>query len=203
MMKDQTLKQIQEDAARQAIIDTARKIIIQQGAGNLSIRTLAKSVGCSPATIYKYFEDKEAILEAIRQEGWRLMGELNEAHDFGGLSPIEALKLSGKIYLDFPRKYPEHYMLMFGSVDAAPMSVEYIFSHPNFRGLIEMMGGLMAAGILRNDAYTPEQLAMHIWTTVHAIAMLELTVLRDDPQFPLLADQMLEAFAKSIVHSQG
>ena len=66
-----------------------------------------------------------------------------------------------------------------------------------------MMGGLMAVGILRNDAYTPEQLAMHIWTTVHAIAMLELTVLRDDPQFPLLADQMLEAFAKSIVHSQG
>ena len=94
MMKDQTLKQIQEDAARQAIIDTARKIIIQQGAGNLSIRTLAKAVGCSPATIYKYFQDKEAILEAIRQEGWRLMGELNEAHDFGGLSPIEALKLS-------------------------------------------------------------------------------------------------------------
>lgn len=197
-MNDSNLKQIQEDAARQAILNNAIKIIIKQGADSLSMRGLAKQVGCSPATLYKYFENKEGLLEAIRQEGWRLMGELDSSYDFSGLSPIESLKLSGKIFQEFPQKYPDHYMLMFGSVDAAPMSAESILADDNFQGLVQLLAGAIQANIITTQAYTPEELAFHIWILSHGIAMLRLTILRDDDYFVQITDKMLEAFARSL-----
>lgn len=194
-MNDSNLKKIQEDAARQAILDAAIKIIIKQSAQSLSMRSLAKQVGCSPATLYKYFENKEGLLEAIRQEGWRLMGELDASYDFSGLSPIESLKLSGKIFQEFPQKYPDHYMLMFGSVDAAPMKAESILHDENFQGLVQLLGHAIQSGIITTKAYTAETLAFHIWILSHGIAMLRLTILRDDENFVQISDQMLDAFA--------
>lgn len=197
-MSDLSLKQIQEDAARQAILDIAIKIIVKEGANSLSMRNLAKKVGCSPATLYKYFESKEGLLEAIRQEGWRLMGELDSSYDFTGLSPIESLKLSGKIFQEFPQKYPDHYMLMFGSRDAAPMTTAFILSDENFQGLVQLLHGAMQAGFITTKAYTAEELAFHIWILSHGIAMLRLTILRDDDNFVHIADQVLEAFARNL-----
>lgn len=197
-MSESTLKQIQEDAARKAILDNAIKIIAKQGAQSLSMRNLANQVGCSPATLYKYFENKEGLLEAIRQEGWRLMGELDSSYDFTGLSPIESLKLSGKIFQEFPQMYPDHYMLMFGSADAAPMTAETIVNDENFQGLSHLLEGAMAAGTITTKAYTPEELAFHIWILSHGIAMLRLTILRDDQNFIQITDQTLEAFARSL-----
>ena len=60
------LKQIKEDAARDAILDTAVKMILNDGASSVTMRGLAKKVGCSPATLYKHFEHKEGLMEAIR-----------------------------------------------------------------------------------------------------------------------------------------
>lgn len=197
-MSDPTLKQIQEDAARQAILDNAIKIIAKEGAHSLSMRSLAKQVGCSPATLYKYFENKDGLLEAIRQEGWRLMGELDSSYDFTGLSPIESLKLSGKIFQEFPQNYPDHYMLMFGSMDAAQMTAAYILADENFQGLVQLVHGAIQAGIITTKAYTAEDLAFHIWILSHGIAMLRLTVLRDDKEFVKISDRVLEAFAKHL-----
>lgn len=197
-MNNSNLKQIQENAARQAILDSAIKIIIKEGAQSLSMRALAKQVGCSPATLYKYFENKDGLLEAIRQEGWRLMGELDSSYDFSGLSPIESLKLSGKIFQEFPQKYPDHYMLMFGSPDAAPMTADDILGDENFQGLIHLLEGAIQAGVITTQAYSPEALAFHIWILSHGIAMLRLTILRDDDDFVEIADNMLDAFAHSL-----
>lgn len=199
-MSDPTLKQIQEDAARQAILDNAIKIIAKEGVQSLSMRSLARQVGCSPATLYKYFENKDGLLEAIRQEGWRLMGELDASYDFTSLSPIESLKLSGKIFQEFPQKYPDHYMLMFGSMDAAQMSAEYILADENFHGLVQLLDGAMKAGLVTTKVYTPEELAFHIWILSHGIAMLRLTILRDDQKFIQISDQVLEAFARSLTN---
>lgn len=196
---DNKLKQIQEDAARKAILDTAVRMILEKGTSSVTMRGLAKQVGCSPATLYKHFEHKEGLMEAIRQEGWSRMGSLDSEYNFTGLSPIDHLKLSGKIFQEFPQKFPEYYLLMFGSTDAAPMTVESIQEDEGFQGLIGLLAGSMLSGEIKSESYTPQELAFHIWMLSHGIAMLRLTILREDETFPKLADQVLEAFAQSLV----
>jgi AcrR family transcriptional regulator len=196
MMSD--LKQIQEDAARKAILDTAVSMIIKQGASSVTMRGLAKQVGCSPATLYKHFDNKEKLMEAIRQEGWRLMGKMETEVEFTDLSPIEHLQLSGKIFQEFPQKFPEYYMLMFGSLDAAPMTANSIQEDEGFQGLVGLLAGSILSGEITTDVYSPKELAFHIWMLSHGIAMLRLTILRDDPEFDKLTEDVLASFARHL-----
>jgi len=199
-MNDQTLKQIQEDAARQAILDAARKIIIKNGAGSLSMRGLAKQVGCSPATIYKYFENKEEMLEAIRQEGWRLMNELNVEENQPDLPILQRLELLHQIFQRFPSSYPEHYLLMFGSIDAAPMTIKQVLEDKGHLDLAALLRQSMAAGEIRSDQFTPGQLALLVWFLSHGVAMLNLTIFREDDEFLNTANEVLMAFAKTLLN---
>lgn len=198
-MNNQTLKQIQEDAAKQAILDAARKIIVKNGADNLSMRGLAKQVGCSPATIYKYFENKEGILESIRQEGWRLMNQLEMENEQPDLPIEKRLELLSQIFQAFPQRYPEHYLLMFGSMDAATMTIEQLLEDDGHLALAALLQQSMDAGEIRSDQYTPRELALLFWFLSHGVAMLNLTIFREDESFTKLANQVLMAFAKTLL----
>ena len=199
LMNDQTLKQIQEDAARQAILDAARKIIVKSGAESLSMRVLAKQVGCSPATIYKYFENKDDMLEAIRQEGWRLMNELDVEEDQPDLPILQRLELLSQIFQKFPSRYPEHYLMMFGSIDAAPMTIGQVLDDEGHLALSAVLQQSMESGEIRSDQYTPQQLALLIWFLSHGVAMLNLTIFRHDDEFLRIANEVLMAFATTLI----
>lgn len=54
------------------ILDAARKLLVQNGIESLSMRKIAAEVGCKAATIYYYYKNKEAIVEALVEEGNRL-----------------------------------------------------------------------------------------------------------------------------------
>ena len=95
-------------------------------------------------------------------------------------------------------KFPEYYMLMFGSVDAAPMTANTIQADEGFQGLIGLLAGSILSGEITTEAYTPKELAFHIWMLSHGIAMLRMTILRDDPDFIQLSDDVLAAFAKHL-----
>jgi AcrR family transcriptional regulator len=198
-MNDQTLKQIQEDAARQAILNTARSIIVKNGAGSLSMRGLAKQVGCSPATIYKYFENKDDMLEAIRQEGWRLMNDLDVEEDQPDLPILQRLELLSQIFQKFPSRHPEHYLLMFGSIDAAPMSIQQVLQDEGHLALAALLQQSIEAGEIKPDQYTPQQLALLIWFLSHGVAMLNLTIFREDDEFLTIANEVLLTFAKTLI----
>ena len=121
-MKD--LKSIRDQATRQAIIDSGRHIIVEKGLLGLSMRDLAKSVGCSPATLYKHFKNKEDILAAIREEGWQIMAQLSAEKTPNAVTPREALLALSHTFQRFPAEFPDHYLLMFGSLMAEPFTVE-------------------------------------------------------------------------------
>ncbi len=193
------LKQAREKAAKQAIIDAARKIIIQIGLDGLSIRGLAKQVGCSPATLYRYFENKEDILTAIREEGWQLMGQIQGESDLSNLPPSEKLMALSANFQRFPAEYPEHYLLMFGSMEAETLTAETHFADPGFQGLVQLIRSAVGEGQLDAPHYTAEQLAYHIWFISHGIAMLRITLFRDAPEFAIISDDVIQAFAKSII----
>lgn len=51
---------------RQKIIDAAEKLIAESGFHGLSMHKLAKTAGVAAGTIYRYFVDKEDLLQQVR-----------------------------------------------------------------------------------------------------------------------------------------
>jgi len=53
---------------RQKILDAARECLLESGPGELSLREIARRSGYSPASLYEYFHNKDAILQALKDE---------------------------------------------------------------------------------------------------------------------------------------
>ncbi len=188
------------DLTKQKILETARKLLLTQGMDGLSMRALADAVDYSPAAIYKYFENKEAILQAIRDEGWNLAAGLNPDEDLENLPVIEQLFRSGQWYLHFAETYPEHYLLMFNSPEAGPGGIEQLNADPHFGGLpARIQKGIERGEMRLPEGMTPLMLATLLWTSAHGIAMLKLTVMRDAArEFGGFSEQAMKAFLESL-----
>ena len=54
---------------RRSLMDEARRMLLSDGYTSLSMRKLAKSVGCTATSIYLYFSNKDALIHALIDEG--------------------------------------------------------------------------------------------------------------------------------------
>ncbi|CAM3932609.1 HTH-type transcriptional regulator RutR [Vibrio aerogenes CECT 7868] len=90
---------VKSEARRQAILDIAKEAFIKQGFEQTSMSAIAKKLGGSKATLYNYFNSKEAIFLAVMRAS--ISDQLVKA--FHGLSEKEGLEVTlsemGVIYL--------------------------------------------------------------------------------------------------------
>lgn len=59
------------DAGREQLLDLATEMIEGRGAAALTMTELAARAGMSPANLYRFFENKEAIAEALAERWFR------------------------------------------------------------------------------------------------------------------------------------
>jgi len=64
-MKDSSPRRADADARRQHIVDAASACVRRSGFHGASMSEIASAAGLSVGQIYRYFENKEAIIEAI------------------------------------------------------------------------------------------------------------------------------------------
>ena len=107
-----TRKQKEKEDKRALILDAARKIFLEKGYAQASIRNIAEEIEHSPGTIYLYFRDKDDIFHALHEEGFGRMLEKMEPLRFVS-DPFERLKAMGRVYLEFAKNNKDFYDLMF------------------------------------------------------------------------------------------
>jgi AcrR family transcriptional regulator len=105
-------KQKEKKDKRSLILDGARKIFLQKGYAQASIRSIAEEIEHSPGTIYLYFKDKDEIFHTLHEEGFARMLKQMEPLRFVS-DPFERLKAMGRVYLDFAKNNKDFYDLMF------------------------------------------------------------------------------------------
>ncbi|MEL6346329.1 MAG: TetR/AcrR family transcriptional regulator [Myxococcota bacterium] len=54
-----------DDAVRQQILDAAEAVVLRDGHDRLRITAIARQLGMSHANIYRYFENRQALVEAV------------------------------------------------------------------------------------------------------------------------------------------
>jgi len=185
---------------RQAILDAARSIIMEQGVDGLSMRTLADLVDYSPSALYKYFKDKDEILDELTTEAWLLSAEYNQRHMPANEEPLAMLMQSGMNIYEFAKQYPAQYQLMMSSTRTSPKSLKEFMEHPNFKGLRMLLAHSADSGKLRlPDGFTPDLFAFNLWFLVHGASMLRGSLMKDfGEEFDDLMDELYEALSKML-----
>lgn len=97
---------------RETLIDSALDILKDGTLDDLSLRALARKAGVSQTAPYRHFEDKEALIAVLIEEGMEKLGE-GMAAQMTVADPLERLEKLGMKYVEFSVKYPAHFKVMF------------------------------------------------------------------------------------------
>ncbi|HEX6039767.1 TetR/AcrR family transcriptional regulator [Longimicrobium sp.] len=102
-----------ESGLRAATLDTTRTLLVRDGYENLSMRKIARQVGCSVSSIYEHFAGKDQLVHALIDEGFSRWYEVvQEAAEAPG-TPAERLALHCRRYVEFGLENPEFYEIMY------------------------------------------------------------------------------------------
>jgi AcrR family transcriptional regulator len=198
-MTDLSPKNRRFEKSRIGIISAAREIIRTDGVDALSMRYLAEKVDYSPSALYKYFNNKEEIIEALRQEGWNQMEAIFRSRIKPDDSSPQRLIDAGLAYLELADRHPELYQLMFNS-DVNPI--------PNMKSVEEDPNFSVIPGIIRKGVETGEfklragmtvlEFGYLAWFAMHGVCMLKVTMCRDClDEFDPLAREIIGKFIMS------
>jgi AcrR family transcriptional regulator len=70
------------DVAAEKILDAAEELFTHRGAASVGMNEIARASGCSRATLYRYFENRDALYTAyVHREARRVFRELGEQLD--------------------------------------------------------------------------------------------------------------------------
>ena len=96
---------------RTRIFRVARKLFDDKGLGALSLRSVAKRVGITPMAIYRHFDSKEALVDALVLDGLAQWSARVDA--LPAAKGIAKLEQIGEAFLDFALEEPRRFEAAF------------------------------------------------------------------------------------------
>ncbi|MEE6296472.1 TetR/AcrR family transcriptional regulator [Georgenia wangjunii] len=106
-----------DETLRRRLVECAARAISADGAGAVSLRTVAASAGTTTAAVYTLFGSREGLLNAVVEEGFEgLAGHLTAVPPTD--DPAADLLSLGLAYRESALADPHYYRVMFGAVGA-------------------------------------------------------------------------------------
>jgi AcrR family transcriptional regulator len=105
-------KERHKEDLKKEILSAAKELFTEKGYEATSIRAIAEKIEYSPATLYLYYKDKNEIVHALHQEGFKLLVGHFQVLDTIA-QPFERLKAMGRAYIQFALQNPDVYKLIF------------------------------------------------------------------------------------------
>jgi AcrR family transcriptional regulator len=159
---------------RQVLLDEAAAILRSEGPAALSMRKLADRAGVSRTAPYHHFEDKQALLCAIGEEGFRRFHRFFHELSLNQSLSREAFESFVKTYVRFAVDNAEYYNLMFGSElwSCAKLTDSLKHeAHEAFQFYLNMVRGWHDDG-LTSGTIEPLRFAQVTWSALHGMSRL-------------------------------
>lgn len=153
---------------REALLQAARERLEREGHERLSLRELADAVGVSPAAPYRHFRTKEALLNALADEGLDELGVSFERALGLEAGPAERLREACRFYLEFAQRRPNVYRLIFLENARRVEEVVSRGASPSY-AMFERLVGEAAGGAARPSLTTA------CWSLIHGFALLRMS----------------------------
>ncbi len=159
---------------RNRILGCARDLYLEGGLQGVTMRRVAKCAGLSATAIYRHFEDKEHLLMAVFEEGFRVFSRyLWES--LAGESPQERFRSAGEAYLRFGLEQPHYYKVCFMAPaeelghHELPENTQEKFKN-SFQFLVDRIREMMDLGVFKEA--DPELTAFTVWSHCHGLVSL-------------------------------
>ncbi|SER24708.1 TetR/AcrR family transcriptional regulator [Lentzea albida] len=178
------------DKARAHVVEVAARLLREQGAAAVTIRAVAQAAGTQAPAIYRFFEDKEALLDAVAEHVFAAY-VATKAMTEQGDDPVADLRAGWDTHLGFGLANPELAGLLLDPSRAA--------RSPAIAGGIEILRARVARVAAAGRLRVSERRAVEL---VHAAGTgAVLTLLSSAPQDrdPELADVLFETVARAIL----
>jgi AcrR family transcriptional regulator len=155
-----------------ALLEGAMLLLEREGPLGVGLRAAARLAGVSQTAPYRHFADKEAILGALAEQGFRELGARMAAAARAHPDPRAALLAIGETYVSLAAERPHLFRLMFGSqvADETRRSAVLDASLQAYGVLLEAIGAAQRAGVLRPG--DPGDIALAHWSAVNGVASL-------------------------------
>ena len=161
---------------RKALLDEAARLLREEGEAGLSMRKLAGHAGVSRTAAYHHFKDKQELLCAIAEEGFRRFRAVFHPTDIEPDDTVNEQRIQRfvKDYIDFATGQSEYYDLMFGSNLwkteglTATLTAE---AHSAFRGYVDGIRQWQKQGSIANSI-DPLRYAQVSWSTLLGMSRL-------------------------------
>ena len=191
------------ETTKEEIKAVAWRQIAEFGAPALSLRAIAREMGLTAPALYRYFEDRDALVGALVIDAFdSFAAALEAARD--SRPPADhagRIRAIGAAYRKWALHYPQRYVLIFGTPIPryCPAPETMGAGRRSFSVLLESLNDAQAAGALRipsrpaqspmkfsawveellsqpENAFSPEvlQLALSTWSWIHGLVSLEL-----------------------------
>ncbi len=156
---------------RAALIVAAERTLRERGVQALSLRELAREVGVSHAAPRRHFPDRQALLDALAEEGFaRLGARLTRAADRAGSAFEPRLQAIASSYVRFATRDAALLELMFAGKHGENGPALEEAAEQAFAVMFELIGQGQAEGVL--EAGEPKRVGLVLFATIQGIAAL-------------------------------
>lgn len=179
---------------RSKIAKKALAIYRAEGFGAVSMRRLAKEVGCAPMTIYAHFEGKQDILRYLWADVFADMSDEIQEKLKPIVAPVERLQMATQSFVSYWIDHPDHFRLVFMSNDVTRSDVSTFVKEDKTLGHFQMFTDLVQV-VLQNNSNVKASTDTLISGMI-GIALC-LNTIRDHPWAD--ATMMTDSLLKSII----
>jgi len=93
--------------SRDRIFAAAKAVLDREGLPGLTVRKVAEHAGLSPMAMYRHFADKDALLNALMDDGFAAWEKI--ARSIRAADPVEWLIALGEAFLEFALTEPHRF----------------------------------------------------------------------------------------------
>lgn len=171
---------------RNALVQAGLAVLADEGINGLNLRKVARKAGVSEAAPYRHFEDKQALLAAIAQDGFqRLSTELQTALEQTSDDVQSQLLAIARAYVQFGLKNPALMREMFSGLMLTRSA------YPDLQAAACQCGMALCNTIINGQEQgiiqsgDSEAIFSVFWSTMHGLTMLlleqQMQEVMDDP----------------------
>lgn len=161
---------------QQTLLTAAKAILQSSEPDSLSMRRLAEDIGVSRSAAYHHFEDKNALLCAIAEDGFLQQAALQKEmlQNDAPTNPVQRFEQLTLAYVSFAVENPRQYALMYGgdiwkSKSVTP-SLKAAANH-SFKHWLAEVERLQQLDLMQADI-EPLRLAQVTWAMLHGLCCL-------------------------------
>ncbi|MEL6322030.1 MAG: TetR/AcrR family transcriptional regulator [Cyanobacteria bacterium J06626_14] len=191
---------LHQQELRKGILDDTSDLLMREGTPALSMRRIAKLVGCSTTVLYTMFGNKQGLVDELYLRGFEMMRQALEAVPRSDSPQNDIYALCGA-YRDFALAHSTYYAIMFLKTvpEYTPSKANIQLGETSLQLVVDVVHDCVTPrSIAENEAW---DIARIIWATVHGHVGLELAGHFDYPGVSpqQLLNQALQAVAEQLL----